>query len=101
MPTLYEYFGIIVYFFSNDHEPIHVHAKCENRICKAVLTVENGKVTTIKIKLDGENIPLRNDEIKKLDELLKFYSDDIVNKWKEFFLLNKKIKKIKITKKLK
>jgi hypothetical protein len=25
MPKLYEYMGIIVPFYSNEHEPIHVH----------------------------------------------------------------------------
>ena len=101
MPTLYEYFGIYIYFFSNDHEPIHVHAKCGNRICKAVFIIDNGKVIDVKIKPDGENIPLRSDEIKKVSELLKHYSSDIVNKWMDFFILNKKIKTIKITKRLK
>lgn len=27
MPKLYEYFGVVVYFFSREHEPIHVHGK--------------------------------------------------------------------------
>ena len=25
MPKIFEYFGFIFYFFSNEHEPIHVH----------------------------------------------------------------------------
>ena len=27
MPKIYEYFGFIFYFYSNEHEPIHVHVK--------------------------------------------------------------------------
>ena len=27
MPKIFEYFGFIFYFFSNEHEPIHVHVK--------------------------------------------------------------------------
>ena len=26
MPKIYEYFGFIFLFYSNEHEPIHVHA---------------------------------------------------------------------------
>jgi len=26
MPTIIEYFGIIIKFFSNEHLPVHVHA---------------------------------------------------------------------------
>ena len=25
MPKIFEYFGFIFYFYSNEHEPIHVH----------------------------------------------------------------------------
>lgn len=27
MPKIFEYLGILIFFNSNDHEPIHVHAK--------------------------------------------------------------------------
>ncbi len=27
MPEIYEYFGLVFYFFSNEHDPIHVHVK--------------------------------------------------------------------------
>ena len=25
MPKLYEYFGLIILFYANEHEPVHVH----------------------------------------------------------------------------
>ena len=25
MPKIYEYFGFVFFFYSNEHEPIHVH----------------------------------------------------------------------------
>ncbi|MFZ4455430.1 MAG: DUF4160 domain-containing protein [Bacteroidales bacterium] len=31
MPKLYEYFGLIVLFYSHEHEPIHVHCKYQGR----------------------------------------------------------------------
>ena len=27
MPKIYEYLGIIIMFYSNEHKPIHVHGK--------------------------------------------------------------------------
>lgn len=27
MPKLYEYFGLIIMFYANEHEPVHVHGK--------------------------------------------------------------------------
>jgi Domain of unknown function (DUF4160) len=44
MPKLYEYFGIIVLFYSNEHEPIHVHGKCQGRESKAELIIANARV---------------------------------------------------------
>jgi hypothetical protein len=40
MPRLYEYFGIIVHFFSREHEPIHVHGKYQDREMKAEIHID-------------------------------------------------------------
>ncbi|MBR3578817.1 MAG: DUF4160 domain-containing protein [Bacteroidales bacterium] len=31
MPKIFEYFGLIFYFYSNEHEPIHVHVQHGDR----------------------------------------------------------------------
>lgn len=48
MPKLYEYFGIIVLFYSNEHSPIHVHGKYQNTERKAELLIINGKISKIR-----------------------------------------------------
>lgn len=48
MPKLYEYFGLIVFFYSNEHEPIHVHGKYQNTEGKAGLLIDNGKIVDIE-----------------------------------------------------
>ncbi len=50
MPKLYEYFGLIILFYSNEHEPIHVHGKYQNKESKAEIIFEDGKFVEIKIK---------------------------------------------------
>jgi len=47
MPKLYEYLGIIIFFWSNEHEPIHVHGEYQGRESKAEIIVEDGKVVRI------------------------------------------------------
>jgi len=49
MPKLYEYFGIIVLIYSNEHKPIHVHGKYQNRESKAEIIIEDGIITEIVI----------------------------------------------------
>ena len=43
MPKLYEYFGIIVLFYSNEHEPVHVHGKYQGREMRAEFVIEDGR----------------------------------------------------------
>jgi len=51
MPKLFEYFGLIILFYSNEHEPIHVHCKYQGREGKAELIVEDGQVIDIRISI--------------------------------------------------
>lgn len=47
MPKLYEYFGLIVIFYANEHDPVHVQGKCQGRECRADISVVEGKVVDI------------------------------------------------------
>ncbi|PVW16572.1 hypothetical protein DDV96_04005 [Marixanthomonas spongiae] len=101
MPKLYEYFGLIVLFYSNEHEPIHVHGKFQNLESKAEIIFEDGKFVEIRIsKVKGKK-PLSDKHQKQLKILVEKYRDDIVNKWIDFFVYNKPVKSEKITKKIK
>ena len=44
MPTLYEYFGLLIFFYSDEHLPIHVHGKYQRRESKAEILVRNREV---------------------------------------------------------
>ena len=32
MPKLYVYFGLVVYFYANEHEPVHVHGEYHGQV---------------------------------------------------------------------
>jgi hypothetical protein len=44
MPKIFEYLGIIFFFYSNEHEPIHVHAKKGEYESKAEFFLFEGKI---------------------------------------------------------
>ena len=44
MPKIFEYFGFIFYFYSNEHEPIHVHV------------IHGGKESIFDLNHDGWRI---------------------------------------------
>ena len=50
MPKIFEYLRIIVMFYSNEHEPIHVHGKYQGFESKAEFIIEDGKITDIVFK---------------------------------------------------
>jgi hypothetical protein len=100
MPKLYEYFGLIILFYSNEHEPIHVHCKYQGLENKAEIVFENGKFVEVRIADVKGKEPLDSQNRKKFKRLVEFYRDDIVRKWVDFFVYNKVIETEKITKKL-
>ena len=100
MPKLYEYFGLIILFYSHEHEPIHVHCKFQAKESKAELIFGNGKFVEVRISNVPGKEPLDSQNIKKFKKLVEAYRDDIVRKWIDFFVYNKAIESERITKKV-
>ena len=101
MPKLYEYFGLIVMFYANEHEPVHVHGKCQGRESRAELIVLGGVVTDIRYGVVAGRLPLETNEMRYFEEIVVARADDIVTKWIDFFVLHKSIKSESITRRLK
>lgn len=91
MPKVYVYLGIVILFYSNEHEPVHVHGKYQGRESKAELIIENGKVVDVIIKPVKGRSPLLSKELKYFEELVVAYADKIVQKWIDYFVLHKEI----------
>jgi len=100
MPKLYEYLGLIILFYSNEHEPIHVHGKYQGMESKAEIIFENGIFKEIRMTDVKGKKPLDNKNLKNFRIFVEAYKFDIVSKWIEFFVYNKAIKPEIITKKI-
>lgn len=48
MPKIFEYFGFIFYFYSNEHEPIHVHVIHGGAESVFDLILMNGELVEIR-----------------------------------------------------
>lgn len=89
MPRLYEYLGMLILFYSNEHEPIHVHGKYQGAENKAEILFIEGKFIEVRIvKIKGKK-ELPKKQKAQLKTLVEAYRDDIVNKWISFFVYNK------------
>ncbi len=101
MPKIFEYLGILIFFYSNEHEPIHVHAKKGEFESKAEFYIINGAITEIKIRNIPGAKPLKGKILKDFEIFLEKYADKIVEKWISYFVYHKDVDFEIITKRLK
>lgn len=101
MPKLFEYLGLILFFYSNEHEPIHCHAVCGEFESKVEFLIENGEIVEIIIKNVKGRKPIEGKDLQNLKELLEYKANEVVVKWIDYFIYHKKINFERITKKLK
>ena len=74
MPTVFEKDGYRFFFYSNDHEPIHVHVRKGGG--EAVFFVE----TEVELR---ESMGLKVKELSKAEELARENLQLILEKWNE------------------
>ncbi len=101
MPKLYEYLGLIIFFYSNEHEPVHVHARYQGQESKIELIIKNGKVEKLVVREVRGKEPLSSQQLKDFRELVELLADEIVQSWVNYFVYHKKIIPKKIQGKLK
>jgi len=101
MPKLYEYFGLIVMFYSNEHEPIHVHGKFQGRESRAEIVVLNGVVAEIRYSKVAGRLPLEANEMRHFEKVVVARQNEIITKWIDYFVLHKAVEPERITRRLK
>lgn len=79
MPILFVYLGIKFYFFSNDHEPIHVHVKKGDDEARYQITPE--------VRLTN-NWGMSERDLRIAEAAIEDNREIIISRWLEHF--NKK-----------
>lgn len=77
MPEIFRQHGFLFYFFSREHEPIHVHVRGNGGIAKFVYTEKGFEL------LEYANI--KQNDLKKISEAIDENEDIIVKRWDEYF----------------
>ncbi len=100
MPKIFEYFGFVFFFYSNEHEPIHVHVT--HKGCQSIfeLIMDNGILTEIRVREKAGEEPLPSKDQKTAEEFIRKYSKNIITKWIKFFVLRQAVKSTTIKTKL-
>jgi len=100
MPKIFEYFGFIFYFFSNEHEPIHVHVIHGGAESVFDLILMNGELVEIRSREKKGAEPLAEKDKRTAEAFIKRYYKNIVDKWVKFFVLKQSVRSTNIKKKL-
>ncbi len=99
MPKIYEYMGIVLFFYSNEHEPIHIHGKYDGKESKAEIHFFAGRINKVVIKDKGQGLDPK--KRKEFEEFVNAYAQDIVDKWVSYFVKKEHVFSKVITQKVK
>lgn len=84
MPKCFKAFGYIIFFWSNENdplEPVHVHiGKRISANCTKVWILSDGSV---QLENNTSRIPAK--DLKKLLRVIEVYSFNIVSQWENYF----------------
>jgi hypothetical protein len=75
MPTLFYFFGLRFFFYSNDHEPVHVHVSNSDGEAKF-------NVNPLKLV---ENRGLKPKDIRYAEAAIEENKEIIIQRWNEFY----------------
>ena len=70
MPKIFEYFGFIFLFYSNEHEPIHVHVMKDGHEAIFEIMLENGELVEIRRRTSNKIPPLSEKDAATAEALL-------------------------------
>ena len=100
MPKIFEYFGFIFYFYSNEHEPIHVHVLHGGKESIFDLIMMNGELEDVYVREKKGADPLTEKEKRTAEAFIQKYHKNIIEKWIKFFVLKQTIRSTNIKKKI-
>ncbi len=100
MPKIFEYFGYIFYFYSNEHEPIHVHVIHGDKESIFDLIMMNGALESINVRTRKGVEALNDKEKRVVEAFINKYYRNIIEKWVKFFVLKQAVRCTNIKKKI-
>ena len=75
MPEIFRFYGFSFFFYSKEHEPLHVEGKGG---CAKFDLVDDEFVMV-------EKINIKANDLKRIKEVIADNKDIIINRWNEYF----------------
>ena len=77
MPEIFRFYGLSFFFYSIEHEPLHVHVEGKGGCAKFDLVGDNFEMV--------EKINIKANDFKRIKEVIDENKDIIINRWNEYF----------------
>ncbi len=77
MPELFRYAGFIFFFYSREHEPIHIHV--EGNGGKVIFDIIDGKL------LQRELFNIKANDLKRIKRFAQLNLEIIIDEWNRYF----------------
>jgi hypothetical protein len=90
--------GIEIFFYSKEHEPIHIHAKYNESIIRVSFFIKENEIYKTTYTEVFGSFP--KNKLNTLKKFISEYKYEIVKSWIDFFIMGGKPKVEKITKKI-
>lgn len=100
MPKIFEYFGFIFFFYSNEHEPIHVHVLRGEFQSIFELMLEDGVLRSITMRSAKGYPLLSGKDASVAEQFIRTYYQQIIQKWVDYFVMKKPVNCTEIKTKL-
>ena len=101
MPKLYEYFGLVFLFYSDGHDPMHLHVQAGSREGIIMLIMVEGQLEELRWRAKRGAAMLNEKEQREAEAFVRAMKSDIVEKWTAFYVEHKRIKPERITRRVK
>lgn len=79
MPEIFRFYGFSFFFYSKEHEPLHVHVEGKDGCAKFDLVDDEFIMV--------EKINIKANDLKRIKEVIDDNKDIIINRWNEYFNL--------------
>jgi hypothetical protein len=76
MPTIFKFFGMQFYFWSNEHEPVHIHVRKGRCLANFVIEPDIELI---------ENKGFKPQELRLAENIIEENKDVIITNWKTCF----------------
>ena len=82
MPKIYQYFGLAVLIYTNDHQPIHVHVRdASGRQCIIEIILKDKKIIDIRKRKNEKGKELPSTQCNTALKLVTIKAEELVRAW--------------------